>query len=55
MRPRCPHCDSPDTISYWDMKNPPEKVIVEGSIVQVFKSIYPNARMCVDCREVTLR
>ena len=42
---KCPACGSPDTISYWTIK--------EGKTLgDWYKQHYPNARKCVDCQKV---
>lgn len=48
-KPTCPACGSPDTVSYWDLK---ENCDVEADgpmFSKMLRDIYPHARKCVDC------
>lgn len=51
MSPICPCCNSADTVSYWDIKANREG----GSLRETIRSLYPNARQCVDCEHVWWR
>jgi Zn ribbon nucleic-acid-binding protein len=44
-RPLCPACKSPDTVSYWAKAS-------DDASTAVYRSIYPDARRCVDCEHI---
>lgn len=50
-RVTCPSCKSPDTVSYWDIKQP-EPSSTLALTTAIYREHYPNARKCVDCEHV---
>lgn len=50
MRTECPSCGSADTVGYWEIKRNQG-----GAHNALFKSLYPNARICIDCEHVWWR
>ncbi len=49
----CPRCASPDTVSYWDIKDNREPDRLADKLAYgIMRSYYPDARKCADCDHV---